>query len=105
MEVSVIFDCEYDGDASGTVWIVDSEKNRDWFRRHYNELQSGSAYFSRDESETIAYQLYQVLELIADHQPEWKSIVVSGLETADLIGADYLRDFEIEAVESGFVLR
>ena len=105
MKVSAIFDYEYDGLASGAVWIVDSEQNREWFNRRFDKLDSSSAIFFRDKRKSIAEVLYQLVGNIVDHHPEWTSISVSGLKIADLAGDDYLRDFEIEEAENGFVLR
>ena len=86
MNVLAIFDYEFSAHASGAVWIVDSENNRVWFSRSADELDPNSAIFYRDKRSTVAETLYQVVENITDHHPEWTSVSVLGLQVAALSG-------------------
>ena len=80
MKIRAIFDSQFSGEATGSVWIVDSPANRPWFERAKPTLAEGSAVFlaSRYESRELAF-CYMVWG-IQDHFPDWQQIHVSGLD-------------------------
>jgi hypothetical protein len=71
MNVSAIFNNEYDGDVSGAVWLVDTAKNRNWFAQQI-DLDPSSALFFTERYETKEKALCYMIWSIQDHYPEWE---------------------------------
>ncbi|PXA98078.1 hypothetical protein DMC47_10465 [Nostoc sp. 3335mG] len=79
MDVTVIFDPTYDGEATGAVWIVESSMNRLWFDRSRKHLDDSSAVFSVGGGAITDGVIQRVIWNLDDHYPAWRRI--------DLIGA------------------
>ncbi len=79
MDVTVIFDPAYDGEASGAVWIVESPMNRLWFDRSRKHLDDSSAVFFGEGGSITDGAIRRVIWNLDDHYPAWRRI--------DLIGA------------------
>lgn len=78
MDVTLIFDQAYDGEASGAVWIVESPMNRVWFDRSRKHLDDSSTVFCAEGGAITDVAIQRVIWSLDDHYPAWRRIDVIG---------------------------
>jgi len=103
MNISAIFDTEYNGNASGAVWLVESETNRNWYDRQ-SDLDPSSALFLTEMYGTSEIAVCHIIWSIQDHYSDWSTITVIGTELSRLINDEIKNDGNITATQDGFIL-
>ncbi len=78
MQVSIIFDLAFAGEADEAVWMIDSPANRGWFERQHG-LEAGSALFSVGRYPDFDEAVVSMISNAQDHHPAWETISVMGL--------------------------
>lgn len=87
MEISIIFDTAFRGQATGAVWIVESAENRQWFERQ-TSLDSQSAVFTLEGGEIGRAAVSRSIWNVKEHYPEWSRIKLTGIALTDELSAD-----------------
>jgi hypothetical protein len=103
LEIAIVFGSGSQIDARGSVWIVDSPDNRNWFAQQEG-LDGGSAVFTPEGGEIGQAAILRSIWNVQEHYPQWSQINVSGvLLTPDLTAA--LQDEgAVAAIDQGFSL-
>jgi hypothetical protein len=87
MEIAIVFEAAFQGEAGCSVWIVESPKNRDWFA-HQAGLDKGSALFTPEGGVVGRAAVVRSIWNVQEHYPRWSKITVVGvLFTPDLEAA------------------
>lgn len=104
MNVSAIFQHQYDGELSGAVWIMDTTSNRVCFEGT-TDLDPNSALFSTESYATLQSALCGIIWSIQDHYPDLETISVIGVDL-DTSMTRILQDgYETETTSNGFICR
>ena len=103
MNISAIFDTEYNGNASGAVWLVESETNRNWYDRQ-SDLDPNSALFLTEMYGTSEKAVCHMIWSIQDHFADWETITVIGMDLVGSISNELRDDGRIETKSVGFIL-
>lgn len=103
MEISIIFDTAFQGQAAGAVWIVESEENRWWFERQTN-LDDWSAVFTPDGGEIGRAAIVRSVWNVQEHYPDWSRIDVCGVALTDEVSNDLRIEGKVIETGEGFSL-
>jgi len=104
VKISAIFQTEYDGDATGPIWLVASETNRLWFEKQ-TDLDQSSALFHAEKYGANEIAIYHMILGIQEHYPSWDTIAVTGLILTRSISDILQEEGSIETNYDGFDLR
>jgi hypothetical protein len=103
MEISIIFDTAFQGDAAGAVWIVESPQNRQWFEQQA-ALDEWSAVFTPEGGAIGRAAILRSIWNVQERYPEWSRITVSGVALTDDLTADLVDEGAVIKTEQGFSL-
>jgi hypothetical protein len=101
MDISIIFDLAFTGEANRVAWIIDTPQNRDWFERQTN-LNAASAIFSTDRYPALKTAAVQMVWNAQQHSPAWTKVDVIGVPLTDQIAADLDGEGCVTATATGF---
>ncbi len=87
MDISIIFDPTFNGEANSVAWIIDTPHNKRWFERQV-DLDAASAIFSADHYPSLEAAAVQMVWNAQQHTPAWSKIEVIGAPLTDQIAAD-----------------
>ena len=104
MNVSAIFQSQYDAELSGAVWIVDTAPNRVLFEGT-TDLDPNSALFSTESYDTQESALCGTIWSIQDHYPNLEMVSVIGVDLDKSMIKVLQNDYETETTSNGFVCR
>ncbi|MBB5714179.1 hypothetical protein [Sphingomonas aerophila] len=103
MEVSIIFDAAFQGQATGAVWIMDTDENRRWFDRQ-SDLDAGSAVFTPEGGELSRGAILRSIWNVQEHYPDWSRIIVAGAPSINELKDELRDEGNLTMTEQGFVL-
>lgn len=103
MEISIIFDTAFRGEAAGAVWIVESAENRQWFEQQ-PALDEWSAVFTPEGGAIGRDAILRSIWNVQEHYPEWSRISVLGAALTDELSTDLLDEGAVFETEQGFSL-
>lgn len=103
MEISIIFDTVFRGQATHAVWIVESAENRAWFERQ-SGLDSLSAVFTPEGGEIGRTAVLHSIWNVKEHYPEWSRIKVMGVALTEELAADLCEEGTALGNADGFSL-
>lgn len=103
MEISVIFDIAFQGRASGSVWIVESNDNRRWFERQ-SDLDAESAVFTPERGKIGWEAILRTIWNVQEHYPDWSRISVSGVVLTHELSSELRDEGSTMDTEQGFTL-
>lgn len=103
MEVAIIFDPAFSGEAKRAVWLIDTPANRDWLQRQTG-LDAGSAVFATERYGTMEAAVTQMIWNAQDHHPDWSAIEVIGAGLTNQIRTDLAGEGDLTGGREGFRL-
>ena len=77
MEVAIIFEPNFDGEAGPAVWIIGTQENRKWFERQRG-MDPGSAVFTDVDFPIVDQDVVQTIWTAQEHHAGWTRIRVIG---------------------------
>ncbi|MCJ9693052.1 MULTISPECIES: hypothetical protein [Rhizobium] len=103
MEIAIIFEPEFQGDARSAVWIVESPENRKWFAEQ-TDLDTGSAIFAPEGGEIGRAAILRSIWNVQEHYPNWSQINVSGVSLTDELSTVLCDEGTLRESNEGFSL-
>jgi hypothetical protein len=103
MEITIIFDTTFNGQATGAVWIVESTENRRWFEKQTN-LDVWSAVFTPEGGEIGRSAILRSIWNVQEHYPEWSRIELLGTRLTEELSNDLAGEGTVKEGENGFSL-
>ena len=103
VEISIIFDTAYQGNANGAVWLVESDENRLWFDQR-TDLDEWSALFTPEGNKIGDAAVLRSIWNVQEHYPEWARIDVLGVTLTDSLSGDLSDEGSLAKEAEGFSL-
>lgn len=103
MEISIIFDTAFHGQAAGAVWIVESDENRGWFEKQ-SDLDAGSAMFTPEGGKIGREAILRSIWNVQEHYPAWSRISVNGVILTQELSSELRDEGNLTGTGKGFVL-
>ena len=103
MDVTIIFEPNFDGETGPAVWIINTPPNRAWFGGRQG-LDPGSAVFSNVEIPATEVDVVQTIWTAQEHHPDWQNIKVCGLALSSNLRDQLADEGVLTPSANGFVV-
>jgi len=103
MNVKIIFEETFSGEADGAVWITDTPSNRRWYAAGHGG-HPGRAIFQTDRYPTRDDAVIHMIWNAQEHNPNWTAITVIGAALTHRVSDDVGGEGQLIQGTAGFTL-